>query len=661
MLHKYKVVDQRSQYCNAPLSTRSKVGQRGLATHVIRRALIAVSIVVAMAGPVGLAQPATTSHQYQGLVGWLASPQMEGRGPGTAGLDLARDFIARYFLDIDLKPAFGANTLGYGRAYTQQFEMSLGVEVKQQSLQLRVGEHALENAGSASEDYNTLGFSANGSFDGSVVFVGYGIVEPDFDYNSYVGVSKDMLADKVVVVFRYEPRGKDGRSRWSGKKGRGGPWSKAADLTRKARWAHEHGATALLIVNPPSHESGTLKSTQLSVFSPAAQMPVLHVRTEAFKRMLGRIESHPGRLLKQWQQQADQGKGQVELLEELRVRGNVELVFAKANVSNVAGVVPGAGLLADEVIVVGAHYDHLGYGGPGAFVKERQVHPGADDNASGTAGLLMLAERCARLARTSTGDRRTILFAAFTAEERGLLGSAHFVKHLDDLGISADQITAMINMDMIGRMKDDKLTVMGAGTSDRWTPMIKAAARRVGVEPAIREAGIGPSDHTSFYHLRIPVLHLFTGAHEDYHRPSDTADKINGPGALKVLDLIQFLIEQMWSEQKRLAFKSTKADPHSGMVAGPGIGRAYLGVIPDYSSMDGDAGCGLSGISPDSPAEDAGLKAQDVLVGWNDRKIGNVYDLTAALRDHDPNDRVKLMIQRDGKEIEVVVTLGQRG
>ena len=237
MLHKYKVVDQRSQYCNAPLSTRSKAGQRGLATHVIRRALIAVSIVVAMAGPVGLAQPATTSHRYQGLVGWLASPQMEGRGPGTAGLDLARDFIARYFLDIDLKPAFGANTLGYGRAYTQQFEISLGVEVKQQSLQLRVGEHAFENAGSASEDYNTLGFSANGSFDGSVVFVGYGIVEPDFDYNSYVGVSKDMLADKVVVVFRYEPRGKDGRSRWSGKKGRGGPWSKAADLARKASWA----------------------------------------------------------------------------------------------------------------------------------------------------------------------------------------------------------------------------------------------------------------------------------------------------------------------------------------------------------------------------------------------------------------------------------------
>ena len=607
------------------------------------------------------------ARQFHQWIVDLSSPVMEGRGAGTAGLDLARDYVVAQLQSEGLLPAFNIREQP---SYTQPFTIGLGVKAEHQSLVVAISKENQSLLEPEDGQFNVLGFSANGEFEGVFVFAGYGIVNSKHDYNSYRSIGPDGLKGKVAVVFRYEPQDDSRKSVWASSEPRTGRWTEAASLLNKAEWAAERGAEALLVVNPPSQDHHELKSTAHSVASQPATIPVLHIRSGLFQELLELAGRDPHETIAFYQRRADRGIDTVDVFDELVLRGRVELTRPKTTVANVAAWVPGAGVLAEEVVVVGAHYDHLGYGEVGSLSSVHQIHPGADDNASGVAALIALAQRLGkqfgsihgRDARVERSDvpRRSVLFVAFSGEERGLLGSGYFMKHLQELAFDHERLVAMINFDMVGRMKDRVLHVMGAGSGNRWQSLIEAAGTAVDVDVRISTQSFGGSDHTSFLVREVPAIHLFTGSHGDYHRISDTPEKISITGSMAIVDLTETVLQQLLHEPHRMTFiQSEPSNPH-GSAMGMG-GGAFLGIVPDYATIDGDQGCGLSGVVPHSPAKEAGLWADDVIVLWNYQSVTNVRGLTEMLHASQPGDEVKLGIVRDGKKIELSVTLGRRG
>ncbi|WP_437734097.1 M20/M25/M40 family metallo-hydrolase [Sorangium sp. So ce1335] len=322
-----------------------------------------------------------------------------------------------------------------------------------------------------------------------------------------------------------------------------------------------------------------------------------------------------------------------------------------APASNVIGLLPArAGSPhAGEYVVIGAHYDHLGHGhdaysrAPGV----RAIHPGADDNASGTAMLLEVARRFAAL---PTRPDRNLLFVAFGAEELGTIGSRHFVDHPPAPLAGMNSIVAMINADMVGRMREDKLLVDGLGTSPGWRPIVDGAARGLGLALQYGVEGFGASDHTSFTASRVPVAFLFTGVHEDYHRPSDTADKINVAGISRCSVLAARMALELAQRDARLAFADAPADPHRSMRGGF---RASLGTMPDYAYQG--PGVKLTGVRPDAPASRAGMQAGDVIVRIGAHAITNIHDFMFALGDLEPGREVVIEVDRGGTRVPLKV------
>ncbi|MFQ5690115.1 MAG: M28 family peptidase [Gemmatimonadota bacterium] len=319
---------------------------------------------------------------------------------------------------------------------------------------------------------------------------------------------------------------------------------------------------------------------------------------------------------------------------------------------NVIGRLPGSGTARKaEVVVVGAHYDHLGRGGFGSVNPKDvgQIHNGADDNASGVGTLLAIAERLA--ARPALA--RSVLFIAFTGEELGLLGSAYYVQHPT---VPLGATVAMVNLDMVGRLDSKPLIVNGAGTTAEWKALVSSADESVGLELAFGPSGYGPSDQTSFYSADIPVLHFFTNVHGDYHRPTDDWEKVDVPGMEKVADLVAGVIVRVAERPERLALvRGVGQPPSSGSEEGYG---AYLGTIPDFAPVEN--GVRISGVGPESPAERAGLEAGDVIVGLAEYEVGDLYDMTRALRAHKPGDVVQVTVMRDGRRLTFRAVLGDR-
>lgn len=614
---------------------------------------------------------------FSALVGELAAPEMEGRGPGTAGLDKARDLLIARFEAAGLGPVVQspgeANTAlaqGNDRGYTQPFTIDLGAQAREQSLTVKLGDRDLHDAAG---EFNAMGFSGDGSFNGPLVFAGYGIVDEARKYDSYRGAG-ERVKGAVVVVFRYEPMDDQGRSAWASGGTSMGPWSEAATLTAKAKWAAERGAAALLVVNPLSQDpagggAGSLRSTETTVGA-AQPIPVLHITTGVFKRWLAAIGAEGEATLREYERRANTGDGPVDaaqgvgVLQGLTAQGRVEIERPQTTVHNVVGVLPGAGDLAGQVVVIGAHYDHLGYGEVGSLLpageRGRVIHAGADDNASGTAALVMLAERFAQRVKQggSPASRRTLLFVAFSGEERGLLGSSHMVKNLGELGLAGDRIVAMVNMDMIGRLEGDQLMVPGVSSGDRWVELLRRAAAGSGLKLQMDDKRIpGASDHLIFQMQRIPAVAFFTGVHADYHKPSDTAEKINAPGAVRVIGVVEALVRLLWTQPTPPAFTGQAMSGHA--LAGAGHG-SFLGVVPDYQSLHGSEGVLLSGAVPGSPAEQAGLQQGDRIVRWNDRRIENIYTLTEVIAASKPGDTVKLGVKRGEQLLELTATLRQR-
>jgi len=435
----------------------------------------------------------------------LASDEMEGRGLGTKGIDRAADYLEKRMREIGLQPLFNGS-------YRQPFPVKIGVSAG--------ANNSLE--GVAREDWTPLGASSSGTFEGQIAFVGYGIDAPPLNYRDYDGVD---LKGKVALMLRYEPQEKDEASPFDGRKP-----SRWSALRYKVLQARERGAVAVIFATGPLQDEPKDRIPALTNDGPEspAGIPVLQVKTSVASKWVGDLAK--------WQKDVDSDLKPRSRVLDVRIKGNVDVKPETVNTVNLAGVLPGSGDLAKEYLVVGAHYDHLGYGGEGSMKPNvHAIHHGADDNASGTAGVLAIAER---LKTVNPSPSRTVVFLLFSAEERGLGGSGWFVNHSP---IPMDKVVAMLNLDMIGALRDNKVTVFGTDSAPEWKSIIASAKSDLTLTET--GDGYGPSDQTSFYAAHVPVLHLFTGAHERYHTPEDVADEINFAGADRVAMLTANIAE----------------------------------------------------------------------------------------------------------------------
>ena len=560
----------------------------------------------------------------------LASDEMEGRGLSTKGIERAAAWIEKRFRELPLEPAFGTS-------YRQRFSVKTGVSRAEGN----------ELSGAAAEDWTPLASSSSGAFDGEVAFVGYGIEAAPLAYRELSAVD---LKGKVALMLRYEPQEKDESSRFDGR--RPSRWSA---IRYKVHQARERGAVAVVFVTGPLQEPEQDKLPALSNDGPesAAGIPVIQVRRALAEKWL----APAGIDLAAFQKAVDsdvrpRSVGSIGI----RARGRVALHATQSPTSNVAARLPGRGKLANEAIVIGAHYDHLGWGGNGSMrPNERAIHNGADDNASGTAAVLAAAARLAELARDSS-NRRTVYFVLFSGEEAGLAGSSHFVAHPP---APVGSIRAMVNLDMVGRLRDDQLIAFGADSAPEWAGAIDSIGRSLGLKVTSKGDGYGPSDQTSFYAVKVPVVHFFTGAHEQYHTPEDDAGTVDAAGAARIAEMTARLGEKLASGELTPAYAAAAAAPAmQGDSRGYG---AYLGTIPDYRAMEDSTGGVLLGdVRPGGPAARAGIRGGDRIVEMAGTRIENLYDMTFALQDHKPGETIDVVVLRDGSRVTLRATLGSR-
>ncbi len=587
--------------------------------------IILISLVPGLVFAASEQELQAESETFQKLVEYLASKPLAGRGTGTPGEDKARDWLVQQFRKAGLKPALGDS-------YIQPFQIRSGRSVKSQSLAYRIGQGRWIQL-QPGKDFAAMGLSASGRFSAAVKFAGYGIEATKREFNSYAGLGSEGQAGGVVVVFRYEPHDKAGQSRWTRQKGE---WTKHSHLQTKVARAQQRAAKAVLVINPPARNDAPFNGR----WAPGtAGIPAYHVSLDAFKAMLAAAGYDADKKIAALKASADRADGVVEL-DKLQIAGAVISEARQLDAENVIGLLPGAGKLSGEVIVLGAHYDHLG-------MRGEKMYPGADDNASGTAGLVLLARRLAKArAQEDQADRRSILFAAFSGEELGLLGSRHLLGNLGKLQMDRKQIVAMINLDMIGRSRLNVVTVSGVGTSASWPKLLSQAGRSIDLR-VIRVPVTGPhSDHWPFVQAKIPALFFNTGFHGDLHAPGDLPEKIKSIPAVRVVRLVENLTRHLAFGEERIAFAE-----ESGRRP-----RGYLGIRANTV----DQGARITDVVENSPAAKAGLTAGDVITAMNDKEIDTVAVLAAMLRQAEPDSRVKLRVLREAEQMDIHVRLVSR-
>ncbi|MEJ5304626.1 MAG: M28 family peptidase [Ignavibacteria bacterium] len=561
---------------------------------------------------------------------FLASDELKGRGTGTPEIDKASEYLAKYFKNLGLKPK-GED------GYFQKFKVTTDLKLKENN-SLFVKLNSQEFNFTLKVDYQPTGFSGNGSVEGELVFAGYGIEAEDLGYNDYSDID---LKDKIALIMRYSPEGDKPDTKFGFK----------VQSNFKVSAAKNKGAKAvILFTGPNTVENDKLISLVPDPAAMNAGIPVVSINTEKAKEIFEKagldllaIQKGIDSLQKpnSFMLQSSYAKVTVELEPVIKETRNV-IAFLEGNDPQ----------LKNEIVVIGAHYDHLGMGGRGSLAssKEPQVHNGADDNASGTSGVLELAEY---FSARKNQLKRSLLFILFSGEELGLLGSKHFV---DNPTVPINQIVAMINMDMIGRLNENRLTVYGTGTSPKWKPLLNKLNSDSSFKFNFIDGGFGPSDHSSFYSKNIPVLFFFTGTHQDYHKPSDDVDKINFVGMEKVLKLVSDVVTDLVSNPEKIEFTKVQGEaPQQGRRMNI---RVYVGTIPDYSEQV--EGFKIAGVNDGSPAEKAGLKAGDIIIKFGDKPVKNIYDYMYAMQGYKPGDKVDVVVLRNGQEVKVVIELGSR-
>jgi hypothetical protein len=536
-------------------------------------------------------------------VRYLAADELEGREVGTRGERCAADYLAGRFAGLGLEPG------GRDGTYFQTFRVRRGAELGPGNELVIAG-----RSYDLGEEWMPLGFSASAAVEARPVYAAQLVSSPGTPEDAFAHID---LTGRIVVVEWTDPHDPHAGTL-------------QADPHFKATLAAGRGAAGVLVLAP---EGMALPDVDDEARSPL-DIPVAIVSGGAATTIRETLD----------------GDGVARLETDVRP--------TTADARNVVALLPGASpTLAEEVIVIGAHYDHLGLGGEGSLAPdEATVHNGADDNASGTAALLRIASSL----MAGPPLDRSVLFIAFTGEERGLWGSAHFVA---EPTVDIENILAMLNLDMVGRVVDDQITVFGTGTAAEWDGIVDAADADLDDPLAIAKApdGYGPSDHSSFYGQGIPVLHFFSNTHEDYHRPTDDWEKINVDGLERVSKLAAGITRRLGiggEEQVALTpVRQEQPAPSSQASSTSGYGP-YLGTIPDMTPRD--FGVRLTGVREGSPAAEAGIQGGDVVVEFDGNPIADIYAYTYALQAHSPGDEVTIVVERDGERVTVQATLQQR-
>lgn len=558
--------------------------------------------------------------RYVGHVKFLASPALRGRGTGSPELAKAAAYLEGEFRKAGLKPV---------RGWRQTFTVTVNAKPGPAS---RV---AVNGTPLDARDFALFNFSGTGEASGAAVFAGYGITAGELNYDDYKGVD---VQGKIAVVLKNEPQMNDDKSVFAGKL-----LTAHAQFANKASNAKLHGAKALIV----------LADDELEPFGRAAgaadaRIPCVVVRSSAFEKVF----RDAGQTLNDLVAAIDKDltPRSFALPPAVQVAVKTEVIRESRPTDNVMAYLPGE---TAEYVVVGAHYDHLGLGYQSSLAPDKAgtPHLGADDNASGAAGLLELA----RYFAAQPKQKRGILFLAFTGEELGLLGSAWYV---NNPALPLKDCVAMLNLDMIGRPREGRLFVGGVGTGSTLTQILDSAKSRSSLKVDVSQiGGIGSSDHTSFTTQQVPVLFFFSGLHGDYHKPSDTWDKIDGPNAIKVIELVADIATQLRAAPDRPVFARVAEPPQRSGAAGRGYGPVF-GSIPDFNEPP--KGVRFADVRDGTPAAKAGLKAGDILIGWDAMEIANLQDFTTALRSKKPGDVVMVKILRGGETLEIPVTLEAR-
>ena len=583
--------------------------------------------------PARYVSPDITARELQQHVAYLASDELEGRASGTRGNELAARYIADQF------GSYGLNPAGDNGTWFQSFQVLSKVEADDQNnMKISAGKRSSSLA--LKTEFIPLSYSADTAVTAGVVFVGYGIAADTLNYNDYANVD---VSGKIAVILRYSPD-------------YGKPDSKFYDyapLYRKVFTAREKGAAGVILVTGPADEEKPslvplraergLSSSGIAAVSTTAPIVDSLLRWSGSKKNLRALQ---------------QSIYDTKAPESFEVRGvtvamRTHITKIYASTANVVGYLEGNDpQLKNETIVLGAHFDHLGLGGPGSGSLQPDtvaIHNGADDNASGTSALMEIAQA---LSAERGILKRSYVFIAFTGEEMGLLGSAHYVKNP---AVPLERTTAMFNLDMVGRLRDSALTVEGIGTSPLWKPLLEKENELFHFRLKLGQGGTGPSDHASFYAKDIPVLFFFTGLHDDYHRPSDDWDKINYEGERQVAQFA-FQVANDLDAAEKPAFVRVQTSA-SDSASRRGF-RVTFGIVPDYS--EDENGLKISGTRPASPAEKAGLKGGDVITKFRGKDIKSIYDLTYVLGECRPGDEVDVEFKRGGEVKSAKVKLEAR-
>jgi Tol biopolymer transport system component len=566
-------------------------------------------------------------------VEWLADEKREGRMTGSVGAQETAKWLANYLRENGLK-SFAEN-------YALPFQFNAGERVLPDKTRLEIS----GTAAKLDSDFRPLAFSENGEASGEVVFAGYGLVVPGEGparYDSYAGLD---VKDKIVLILRYVPEGVDATRR--------AQLNRYSGLRYKAMLARERGAKGVLVVTgPTSPNAGQLLALNNDNTNASSGIVVASITGEIADSLI----APSGKKLKELQAGLDQENPHADggfVLPKVKVTLACGVEHLKKSDNDVVGYFPPS-QGSDEYILVGAHYDHLGRGGTTSLERageENKTHPGADDNGSGTAWTMELVAAVAKeRAEHPDNFRRGVIFAFWSGEEIGIIGSAAFC---DKPPVPLEKIAAYLNADMVGRLRDNKLTVQGVGSSHAWRKMIEKRNVAAGFNLTLQDDPYLPTDVTSFYTKNVPVLNFFTGAHDDYHRPTDTADKINYEGLERIAKFSEQLVLDLARAPERPDLAKVERTSQDG--GGRETLRAYLGTIPDYTTSD-VKGVKLSGVRGASPAEKAGLKGGDVIVEFAGQKIANIYDYTYALDAVKIGVQVQVVIEREGKRITLTVT-----